>query len=241
MIFKGIFVILLVFPINGYASPAVGNMDDVARWVLTYFPKTDGSVVSMDGLDISIHLRETHGIAEGTLLTLYRESTPFYHPVTGIQLGKQEEETGVLEVQQIGDRLLQGRLIGSGNAVRIGDLARISAARIPLGILPLGETNRPDTFFISELTSALTETGRFRISLLPSKTTLGEAVQKGIFYLVWVSASQEGEALMVNLTLQNTLTGKALSDLSTKINPSEETDLVLERLQLQLFEKRKQR
>ncbi len=237
-IFRGVFVIFLLFPINGSASSAVGNMDDIARWVLTYFPKTAGSVVSMEGSDIAIDLREAHGIVEGILLTIYRESSPVYHPVTGIQLGQQEEEAGLLEVRKIGDHLIQGRLVRSGDTVRIGDLARISAARIPLGILPSGET--ADHFLMNELTSALTETGRFRISPLPSMTTLDEAAQKNIFYLVQVSSFQEGEALVVNLTLLNTLTGKAISDLSTKINPSDETDLVLERLQLKLFEKRKQ-
>ncbi len=229
----------LVFSPNGFATidPGVvqGNIDDIAKTVLTYFPKVAGTVVSVDGETVIVNLGKEKGVSKGVLLTVYREEEPFYHPVTGVPLGRFEEEVGTVEVEQIEGDHLNARKITPGESIRAGDGVRISAARIPVGITSLSPGG-PD-FLATELVSALSETGRFRVDSLPPQSSASDAFTRKNLYLIRLAASKVEGQFLVELEIQNTQTGQSLSKMAVQIVQSEESDLILEHLQYQLFER----
>lgn len=215
-----------------------GNIDDIAKTVLTYFPKVSGAVTSIDNEVVIVDLGKERGVAKGVLLTVYREKEPFYHPVTGVQLGRFEEEVGTIEVDQVEGNHLTARRISTGEPIRAGDLVRISAARIPVGVTSLSPDG-PD-FLVTELISALSETGRFRVDLLPVQTNPGDALKRNKLYLIRLTTSKEEGRFLMKLEIQNTQTGKSLSEMTVQVVQSEESDLILEHLQYQLFQQQQE-
>ncbi len=229
----------LNFSTNGFATIdsgiVQGNVDDIAKTVLTYFPKVSGTVVSIDGEKVIVDLGKEKGVSKGVLLTVYREKDPFYHPVTGVQLGRYEEVIGTVEVERIESDHLEARKITPDDEIRPGDGVRISAARIPVGITSLSPEG--PNFLTAELISALSETGRFRIDSLPPQSDLHQALSRKDLYLIRLTTSKDQEHFLVKLDIQNTQTGQSLSEMAVRIVQSAESDLILEHLQYQLFER----
>ena len=239
-----ILFLLLILPANGFSLPAEaggaaieGNIDDIAKTIQTYFPKVDGKVIGVDGERIEADLGKESGTSVGILLTVYREKGPFHHPVTGVALGKFEEEVGTIEVAEIGDHRLIAKKVQSAKPIEVGDHVRIPGTRIPLAVSLASAESQ--TFLMNELVSALTDTGRFRIDVLSPQATREEAAKKNARYLIQLATSQTDGTFLVSLHLQNTETGKSLSDMDVKISQAQGSDLILEHLQYQLFEQRR--
>lgn len=228
----------LFFSHDGFAAidPGViqGNIDDIAKTVLTYFPKVNGAVTSVDNESVTVNLGKEKGVTKGVLLTVYREKESFHHPVTGVVLGRFEEEVGTIEVDQVEGDHLKARKISPDDSIRAGDLVRLSAARIPLGVTSLSPEG-PD-FLATELVSALSETGRFRVDLLPEKANIDAALKQNKRYLIRLTTTKEEGRFLMKLEIQNTQTGKSLSEMTVQVVQSEESDLILEHLQYQLFQ-----
>jgi hypothetical protein len=68
---------------------------------------------------------------------------------------------------------------------------------------------------------------------------LEDASRRNNRYLIQLATSQADETFLVSLDIRNTETGKLLSNMEVKINQSQESDLILEHLQYQLFEQRR--
>ena len=236
---------LISGPGEGFALPAEaaaqkaieGNIDDIAKTIQTYFPKVVGKVVSAEGESIKVDLGRGSGISEGILLTVFREKEPFNHPVTGIPLGTFEDEVGTIEVTQVDDHQSKATRVHSAKAIEAGDRVRIPGTRIPVAISLASAESQP--FLMNELVSALTDTGRFRIDVLTPQSSLEEASKRNDRYLIQLATSQADKNFLLNLKVQNTATGKSLSDMEVKISQSQESDLILEHLQYQLFEQRR--
>ncbi len=245
-----ILAILLLQPLRGsrlvshaadtQASDEIeGNIDDVARAILTYFPKVKGEVVALKGEEIKVDLGGKRGLAKGTLLTVYREGAFFRHPVTAVPLGRFEDEVGVLEVNRFESPYLLALAVAPIAEMQIGDLVRITATRIPLAISLSSNTDHP--FLMNELVSALTDTGRFKIETLSPGTDLNAARKGENRYYIKLATSRRDERFSMDLQIQNTFTGTVLAKLSVLIRQSEESDLILEHLQFQLFEQRQKK
>lgn len=220
----------------GIAAPIQGNIDDIAKVVLSYFPKMTGKVVAVEADQLRIDGGGEKGVSEGALLTVFRPKEPFYHPVTGMELGRYEEIVATVEVTGTeGDHFI-GRILHADGKVSVGDLARLSAAKIPIA-MSMTSADGPN-FLMTELASALAETGRFKVDSLATPAGLGEALKQRDLYLIQISTARSGEKFEMNLKIQNTESGRALSTIEAEINPSPESDLILEHLQYQLFEKR---
>jgi len=91
---------------------------------------------------------------------------------------------------------------------------------------------------MNELVSALSETGRFKIASLSPNADLDAARKSNNRYYITLATSRRDERFAIDLQIQNTFTGTALAKLSVLIQQSEESDLILEHLQFQLFEQR---
>lgn len=252
----GVFVaILLIHPLMGSAlsaqpinkqnadaqTPAAieGNIDDVARAILTYFPKVTGTIVSLEEKEIKIDLGGKQRLSKGTLLTVFRKEEHFHHSVTNVPLGQFEKELGTLEVEHFKSPHLLTRSITPDSEIQAGDLVRITATRIPLAVSLSSDTGH--SFLMHELISALTDTGRFKITSLSPGVDLNTAKKDGNHYHIQLATSRKEDRFSMDLQIQNTFTGTVLAKLSILIQQSEESDLILEHLQFQLFEQRQKK
>jgi len=246
-----ILVIALLFflaPRDSFGAPPQaieGNIDDVARAIQTYFPKLVGKVSAVDEDRLEIEIKAGQGLSEGVLLSVYREGEAFFHPVTGVLLGREEEELGTVEVIRFDPPLLTARRLQMGfrsegpQEIIVGDGVRLPATRIPLAIAITSEGGEP--FLMNELAAALSDTGRFRVDPLFPGAQFQEAFKRKNHYHIAIETAQVDGKFSMGLHIQNTLTGKSLASLAILIHQSEESDLILEHLQYQLFEQRQKK
>jgi hypothetical protein len=227
-------------PVLGGASPVTGQPDDIARLILTYFPKVSGSIFKVEGdrvfFKFSPENGMSNGISQGLLFTIFQEGEPFFHPVTKVPIGRHEQEIGVVEINSVAADGVTGTIIHANRQIQIGDPLRTSAARIPVAIAQANR-DRP-SFMIGELFSALKETGRFKLDLMPPLSTLKEAQQRHNHYLIIIATMSEEGSPVTNVQMKNTLTGGILLEMDFKISPSDQSDLILEQLQHKLLEQR---
>ncbi len=220
-----------------------GNVDDLARAVLSCFPDVQGSVIALEGGRIHMDLGADTGITEGTLLSAYRKGRPFYHPDTGMALGQFEEEVGVIEVVSLRPGESEGRQTDPSPSVQVGDLVRIAEGRIPVAVTWVrfeAQRRAPEgapPALISEFIAALSETRRFQITLLPPQSNLEAASAGHNLYLLQLSVSQANETGWIGFRMQNTKTGTSLSSMVVQTGPSSPSDSVLETLQYHLRQK----
>ncbi len=201
---------------------SAASIDDIAKAIVTYFPKVSGKVTAVREDTVVIQSENEAGLSEGVLLSVYQAGDPFYHPVTHAELGHFEKEVDVLEVVKVQQGQITANMIKSNPsvipAVIPGSLIRVTSARIPIGIS--GGVTEQDRFIIHELGLALTETGRFSISKQP-------------VYLITLTV----DSRLMKVQMKNVKTGKIVSEIDTTLQSENETDSVIESLQHKLFEK----
>ena len=201
------------------------SIDDIAKALATYFPKVTGTVTSVDAYAVVIQSEKETGLSAGVLLSAYQMGEPFYHPVTGAELGHFEEEIGLLEVVNIEHGLIRTKVIKSESSIMSGTLVRLTAARIPIEIT--GGTAEGGQFLIHELKLALEATGRFTVSS-----------SEGNLYLITLTANPSPASVKVQM--KNIKTGKIVSDIESMLQASSDSDTIFESLQYQLFKKQQQ-
>lgn len=232
-----VFSLLVSFAHPAFAARGIeGNIDDVARAILTYFPKVSGKVTAVHGTAVEVRVESGQGLSEGVLLSVFREGETFHHPVTEVPLGRFENQVGIIEITRFEPPNLTAKNIDPIKKIEEGDLVRLPSTRIPLAIATRSE--KAHVFLQSELAAALADTGRFQIDILSLGGDFKTALdQKNRYYIALVTDQIDGNFSM-NLNLQNTATGKQLANLDILIRQSEKSDLILEHLQFQLFEQR---
>ncbi len=238
-VFIVFFYTLAITSIAFPAQEIEGNIDDVARAILTYFPKVTGKITSInDGL-LGLGLGGGQGLSEGILLTVFREEEAFYHPVTHVNMGKFESQVGTIEIVRLDPTHLSAIPINTVKEIRVGDLVRLPSTKIPLSIAVNSEKDH--LFLLNEIASALGDTGRFQIDLLSPGSDFKAAFRRENRYHIKLLTRRNGERFSMNLQIQNTASGKQLAKLDVLIHQSEDSDLILEHLQYKFFEQRQQR
>ena len=167
------------------------SVDELAMEITSYFPKVQGEVKAVQADRLTIALGKKEGLMPGMSLTLWRDGKEILHPVSGIVLGREEEEIGTVEVTVVGD--------GSSTAIvrkrqkdpKPGDRARITPRKISLAIVPL-RTERPE--LVQQLADQLAASGRF--SVLESSKTAAFVKERKIMDNSMVKAM--GSALNVD-------------------------------------------
>jgi len=188
-------------------TPPNAAVDDLARVVLSYFPAGTGKVTAISGDTVQIDLPNMSGPAPGVILSVYREREPFHHPVTGVELGRFEDAIGEIEIAQVAEENVSGRILTG--AVKVGDGVRIPS-KIPLSLSPTTDGGP----IPAALTTVLLETGRFQIDA-------AKAV-----YILHVTPLPASTHLAIRM--QNARTGRTLFEITAAIYTSED-DPVLER------------
>lgn len=228
----------VLFTGPAFAAPVIeGNIDDVARAILTYFPKVTGTVTAAHDTRIEVRIESGQGLSEGVLLSVFREGETFHHPVTDVPLGHFEDPVGVIEVIGFEAPRLTAKNIDPSKKIEVGDLVRLPSTKIPLAIATRSE-NDP-VFLQNELAAALVDTGRFQMDVLSPGADFKAASDRKNRYHIALATDQMDGTFSLNLKIQNTATGKQLANLDILIQQSEKSDLILENLQFQLFEQRR--
>lgn len=240
LLISTLFVLLITLCLSNSrllaAETIEGSIDDLSRALVTYFPKVSGKITAFDKTQVEIDLNRVQGLASGVTLTVFRKEKPFHHPVTHVHMGHFEGEVGLIEVIEFTPPLLKAKRVDPTKEIEVGDLVRLSSTRIPLGIAMASEKSHP--FLMHELSVALRDTGRFQVKTLAPGSDVSTALQAGNDYYLELTTSQHEEHFALKVQLQNTATAKRLAELTLFIRQSEESDLILEHLQYQLFEQR---
>lgn len=213
-----------------------GNIDDVARAILTYFPKVTGKVTATHQNEIEVQIQSGQGLSEGVLLSVFREEEAFHHPVTNVPLGRFEGHVGIIEVIRFEAPRLIAKSIDPLIKIEVGDLVRLPSTKIPVAISTRSKNDH--AFLQNELAAALLDTGRFQIDPLSPGTDMNTALNQKNRYYIELTTDRVDGVFSMHLQLQNTATGTQLANLDVMIHQSEQSDLILENLQFKLFEQR---
>ena len=145
------------------------SLERLSTEIVDLFPKVEGDVVKVQGNEAFITLGAPDNIREGMELTVVRKGEEFKHPLTGVALGRFEEDIGVIIISKVSETYSSGnvRLAKATVNPRTGDRVRITKGKIPLALLPLrGDLPSfvPREELLERLRMALEQTGRFQVT-----------------------------------------------------------------------------
>src|SRR5215510_201089 len=113
------------------------SLDRLSTEIVNLFPKVEGDVVKVQGNEAFITLGAPDNIREGMELSVVRKGEEFKHPLTGVALGRFEDDIGVIIINKVSETYSSGnvRLAKATVNVRPGDRVRITKGKIPLALL----------------------------------------------------------------------------------------------------------
>jgi hypothetical protein len=145
------------------------SLERLATEIADLFPKVEGDVVKVQANEVFIALGATDNIRAGMELSLFRKGEEFKHPLTGVVLGRFEEELGLLVINQVSESYSSGALRQAkpNVAIRPGDRVRITKGKIQVAIVPL-QGELPEWLSREEVLerfrSSLERTGRLQVT-----------------------------------------------------------------------------
>jgi hypothetical protein len=115
------------------------SLDRLAVEMADLFPKLEGDVIKVEASQVFITLGATDRIREGMELSLFRKGEEFKHPLTGVVLGRFEDDLGVLIIRNVSESYASGtvRPAKPNVTLRPGDKVRITKGKIAVALLPL--------------------------------------------------------------------------------------------------------
>ena len=145
------------------------SMERLSAEIVNLFPKVEGDVVKVEGNQVFVTLGAPDNIHEGMVLSIFRKGDEFKHPLTGVVLGRFEDDLGALIISKVSESYSSGtvRLAKANVNVRPGDRVRITKGKISLALFPI-KGDLPNWVSREELTErfriALEQTGRFQVT-----------------------------------------------------------------------------
>ncbi len=106
---------------TAYADDAISQLKEET---VSYFRPLKGTVVSVSGNVVTSDLGVPAGVKKGMRFTIFKEGTPFLHPVTKEPMGRVETPEGKAEVKDVSSDQSTLEII-KGNA-GTGDILRVS-------------------------------------------------------------------------------------------------------------------
>src|SRR5215510_8628602 len=145
------------------------SLERLATEIVDLFPKVEGDVVKAQGNEAFITLGAPDNIREGMELSVVRKGEEFKHPLTGVALGRFEDDIGVIIINKVSESYSSGnvRLAKATVNPRTGDRVRITKGKIQLALLPLrGDLPGwvPREELLERFRVALEQTGRFQVT-----------------------------------------------------------------------------
>ena len=124
------YFILLIISFFFLTAKSYGDehFKELTEKTLSYFQALQGKVIEVTGTTVKIDIGNNKGVKRGLRLKVFKEGTPFYHPVTGEFVGYIDQFKGVVEVIQVGSnssvcKVLQGD-IEKDDTVRVSPLTK---------------------------------------------------------------------------------------------------------------------
>jgi hypothetical protein len=147
-------------------SKSTSGISSLVNDVQSRFPKVSGDVLEVQGRSATVSIGAKDGLVRGVELTLVREGRELRHPKTGEVLGKTEKEVGRLRVDEVKESYAAAT-ITQGTDIAPGDVARTSAAKVRLTVVPLvsGVRDAIVESALSEIVDGLNRTGRFQVGM----------------------------------------------------------------------------
>jgi hypothetical protein len=173
-----LFLALLLVPGNRPQAQTTRSLDTImtglAMELAQRFPVISGEVVKIEGERFYVSLGARDNLLQGTQLTVLREGEALTQPTSGTSVGRVETDIGVATVVHVAEHYAIATLTQrlAQQEVKAGDKVRITAGRIPLGLLPV-VTQAPQSAaaLAGSLQRALEATNRFRV-VAPDQTAI---------------------------------------------------------------------
>jgi hypothetical protein len=169
MIMKRVFFLFLflalVIPFAASAERPLGveeftSVDQLTAEILSYFPKIQGEVKTVQGDRLTIGLGTKNGLVPGVTLTLWRDGKEILHPVTGAVIGRTEDAVGSVEVTGLTETTCTALILKKVRDPQVGDKARITPKKLSLALVPV-RADRPD--ILQDMSQRLSDSGRFLV------------------------------------------------------------------------------
>ncbi len=129
------------------ATPAAAGLADRVGATFTVMAQDfikaaepiEGLVVSIEGDVLYLDLGAEAGAQVGQEMTVFRTGAPFYHPLTGRQLGHYEEVLGYAQIRRVEPKFSEALFITlpDRSSPRVEDGVRVSRTRIRLAVTPV--------------------------------------------------------------------------------------------------------
>lgn len=183
-------VIGLLLLLSG-AAHAQDPLRELKDETLAYFTPLKGKVVAIMGKVITSDLGSSAGVKKGMRFTIFKEGTPFLHPVTKEPMGRIETPAGKAVVREVTEKSSTMEIL-NGDAA-LGDIVRISEMKLRVLFYQdkSADWNLADSYY-----DLLKESGRFEIM----DTSLNSAEDAVLL----------AEAKKLNATLVFVVTGRQL-------------------------------
>jgi hypothetical protein len=155
-----------------WAQPArptptqTGALQAIVSQVVGLFPRVGGDVLEVQGTTVTLSIGKRDGVVPGVEMVLFREGRELKHPKTGEVLGRTEKELGRLRIDQVQETYSTGT-VAAGTDVAPGDVARISAGRQRVTVVPfvVGVRDSVVEAALNEIVEGLNRSGRLQVSM----------------------------------------------------------------------------
>ena len=122
-------------------GPAYGqsasSLDRIVDQIDSMFPPVEGVVVSLQGKDVLLDLKQGDPIKPGDKLKLIRFGEEIYHPVTNKKMGRAETEIGWVEIVRVSRNFTLASLKDPETKAKPGDGVRLPFKTISFLIAPV--------------------------------------------------------------------------------------------------------
>lgn len=166
--------------VRGQDGGSQSGTERMIRQIEMLFPSTEGYVVSIEGDEILLDLKQGEPVKPGDRLKLIRFGKEIIHPVTKKKIGRAETDVGEVEILEVRRNFTRAALVDKSVKAQVGDGVRSYFKKIGIVIAPVKiETKKKidaDRLRL-DLEKALNETTRFQVPAIDLKLWL---LEKGL-------------------------------------------------------------
>ena len=153
-------------PARQTPATASAPLQAIVSQVVAMFPRVSGDVIEVQGTAVTLSVGKRDGVVPGLELSLFREGRELRHPKTGELLGKTEKALGRVRIREVEEAYSVGA-VEPGTDVAPGDVARISAARQRVTVVPFvgGVRDAIVEAALTDIVEGLSRSGRIQVAM----------------------------------------------------------------------------
>ncbi|MGV7221102.1 MAG: FG-GAP repeat domain-containing protein [Nitrospinales bacterium] len=119
------------------SGQSLPSLDRIVDQIETMFPPVEGVVVSLQGKDVLLDLKQGDPIKPGDKLKLIRFGAEIYHPTTNKKMGREETELGWVEIIRVSRNFTLASLKDPEVKAKPGDGVRVPFNTVSFIIAPV--------------------------------------------------------------------------------------------------------